>query len=134
MHPATPPELRSVRQWTGRWIWVEGERKPFHFFLYARRSFRSRARRPRRLGCSITVSDRYALWVNGRYIARGPARSDPRRKSYDIHDVAVHLLPGANTIAVRAYHYATPRNDDGWASLERQRLWRGRARGPVGAA
>ena len=122
MHPATPPELRSVRQWVGRWIWVEGERKPFHFFLYVRRSF-DLAEAPAKARLRITASDRYALWVNGRYIARGPARSDPRRKSYDIHDVAAHLRAGANTIAVRAYHYATPREGDGWAS------WSGNAYG-----
>ena len=122
MHPATPPELRSVRQWAGRWIWVEGERKPFHFFLYARRSF-DLAEAPATARLRITASDRYALWVNGQYIARGPARSDPRRKSYDIHDIAAHLRPGANTIAVRAYHYATPREGDGWAS------WSGNAYG-----
>ena len=122
MHPATPPELRSVRQWTGRWIWVEGERKPFHFFLYARRSF-DLAEAPAAARLRISASDRYALWVNGNYIARGPARSDPRRKSYDIHDVAAHLRPGANTIAVRAYHYATPRDGDGWSS------WSGNAYG-----
>ncbi len=130
MQTSSPPDLRSVRQWVGRWIWVEGERKPRHFFLYVRRTF-DLAATPTSALLRITASDRYALWVNGTYVARGPARSDPRRKSYDVHDVASRLRPGTNTIAVRAYHYGSGQRGEGWASWsgnayalgERAGLW-----------
>ena len=80
----------------------------------------------------ISAADRYVLWINGRYVGRGPARSDPRRKSYDTHDVAAHLTSGRNVIAVQAYHYGIEGSrGTGWGSSsgssysvgERAGLW-----------
>ena len=114
----------------GVWIWCQGEPKPYHFYLYARRRF-TLARQPSRARLHVTASDRYVLYVNGVYVGRGPARSDPRRKSYDTYDVASHLRSGANAIAVRAYHYGAADQGDGWHSQsgnayavgERAGLW-----------
>ena len=126
-----PPAITPVRHWTGQFIWCEGEAKPFHFYLYARRSFELDAQ-PNSARLHITASDRYALYVNGTYLGRGPARSDPRRKSYDSYEVAEHLQPGKNTIAIRAYHFGTPpRGCGGWGGWsgnaytvgERAGLW-----------
>jgi hypothetical protein len=118
--------VTPVRHWKGQWIWCGGEAKPYHLYLFARRSFEL-AEKQSTAALHITASDRYALFVNGTYLGRGPARSDPRRKSYDTFDVAAHLNPGKNTIAVRAYHYGTPR-EEGWSGNgytvgERAGLW-----------
>ena len=126
-------DVSSVRHWTAAWVWVEGEAKPYHFYLYARRTF-DLVGEPSAGSLHISAADRYVLYVNGAYVGRGPARSDPRRKSYDTHDVAPLLRQGSNTIAVRAYTYGTPARLARMEQLQRKRLHRGRARRAMGAA
>lgn len=53
----------------------------------------------------IFADSLYQLFINGQYVARGPARSDPRWQSYDSISVASYLRPGKNCIAVLALHY-----------------------------
>ncbi len=111
-----PPELTAVSHWPARWIWTDGDPKPRHFYLMVRRVFEIESV-PDEAQLHITAADRYVLWVNGRYLGRGPARSDPRRKSYDTYDVSSHLVAGRNVIAIRAYHYGTPvQSGSGWGS------------------
>ena len=90
--------------WVARWIWADREPHPFHFFLMARRNFDLK-RTPRAAALKITAADRYRLYLNGKYLGRGPARSDPRWTSFDTYDVGPRLRPGKNTVAVLAYHY-----------------------------
>lgn len=92
--------------WQARWIWDDGVATPYHHFLMARKTF-SLPGALARANLKITVSDRYLLYVNGEYVGRGPARSDPRFVSFDPYDLAARLKPGENTIAVLAYHYGT---------------------------
>ncbi len=107
-----PPAISPASHWAAEWIWVRGPAKPYHCYIYTRRNFELEAP-PETATLHVTASDRYVLFVNGAYVGRGPARSDPRRKSYDSHDVARHLVPGRNTVAIRAYHFGTPRGDAG---------------------
>ena len=131
MYSVAPPELTAVSHWPARWIWTDGDPKPRNCYLMARRIFdlESDAAHAQ---LHISAADRYVLWVNGRYLGRGPARSDPRRKSYDTHDVAAHLTAGRNVIAVQAYHYGMEGSrGTGWGSSsgssysvgERAGLW-----------
>ena len=123
-------QLTPVHSAVGEWIWDGGEEKPFHFYLYARRTF-DLTDLPQNARLHVTASDRYLVFINGACLGRGPARSDPRRKTYDTYQVAEHLTPGANVIAVRAYHYGTPPRGDGWGGWsgnaytvgERAGLW-----------
>lgn len=55
--------------------------------------------------CRIWADGRYVLRVNGKEVARGPVRSDPRRAHYDTVDLAPHLQPGENVLAVTARHF-----------------------------
>ena len=55
--------------------------------------------------CRIWADGRYVLRVNGTEVARGPVRSDPRRAHYDTVDLAPHLRPGENVLAVTARHF-----------------------------
>ena len=95
--------------WVARWIWTEGEVDPYHFFLMARRDLKLDGR-PQEAVLKVTAADRYLLYVNGVYLGRGPARSDPRWKSYDSYEVAPHLRQGDNTVAILAYHYGCHNN------------------------
>lgn len=115
-----------VRQSIGKFIWCRGEAKPLNFHLFARRTFEMDGA-PDSARLRITASDRYVVFVNGTYLGRGPARSDPRRKSYDAYDVAAYLRPGRNTLAVRAYRYGTvhppAKIGNTWTVGERAGLW-----------
>ncbi len=48
----------------------------------------------------IFADARYILWVNGRYVERGPARFQPNGPEYDSVDVTAELKPGENTVAI----------------------------------
>lgn len=47
----------------------------------------------------ISAFDNYCLWINGRTVARGPARSTERNKHYDEIDITAFLKPGRNPVA-----------------------------------
>jgi hypothetical protein len=51
----------------------------------------------------ITADSRYKLWVNGAYVGRGPSRCWPQAQQIDSIDIAPHLKPGLNTVAVQVY-------------------------------
>jgi alpha-L-rhamnosidase len=52
----------------------------------------------------VTADQSYQLFVNGHYIARGPARGYQQTWSYDEIDLAPWLHAGENLIAVRAHN------------------------------
>src|SRR5437867_2474401 len=95
---------QEKKDWEAKWIWDSGEANPTNYFLMLRKNFRIESR-PGSATLHVTSANRYKLFVNGKYVGRGPARSDPRWKSYDSYDVAHYLNAGRNTIAVLAYHY-----------------------------
>lgn len=129
--PVTPSDFPEIR-WHGHWIWTAedkihagigfpGEeqgsdkesnalfRKTFHLDNV-----------PARAPARITADSRYALYVNGREVSRGPVRSQPRRLQYDLFDLAPYLKQGDNTLAVfvRFYgrttaFYAPPASNNG---------------------
>ena len=52
----------------------------------------------------ITADDYYKLYINGRFVAQGPAPSYPQRMRYNAVEVADYLLPGRNVIAVHTLY------------------------------
>lgn len=58
---------------------------------------------PHRAELLITADSRYRLWVNGRPVARGPARCYPHAQSVDRLDLTPHLRAGPNLLAVQVY-------------------------------
>ncbi|MGV8984906.1 MAG: hypothetical protein ACOH2H_01300 [Cypionkella sp.] len=52
---------------------------------------------------TLTADSRYRLWINGTYIARGPARSWPQAMALDSLDVTKYLRPGPNHLAIQVY-------------------------------
>ena len=89
--------------WGADWIWYGDDPAPYHCFLFARRVFEL-ADSPLSATLHITATDRYRLYVNGRYLGRGPERCDPRWQPYDTHDLTALLAPGRNCIAVLFCH------------------------------
>jgi alpha-L-rhamnosidase len=52
----------------------------------------------------ITADQGYRLWVNGRYVTRGPARGYQESWPYDTVDIAEYLVEGDNRIAAEVYN------------------------------
>lgn len=58
---------------------------------------------PRSVELFITADSRYKLWINGRFVARGPARCYPHAQSVDRLDITSDVRPGLNCLAVQVY-------------------------------
>jgi len=100
-------ERQKTIEWQANWIWCKGGRSPRNFYLYARKEVEISAP-VERAEFNCTADSRYQLFINGRLIGRGPARSDPRWQSYDKYQVNSRLHPGKNVIAVLIHHYGEP--------------------------
>jgi hypothetical protein len=48
----------------------------------------------------VFADARYMLWVNGRYVQRGPGRFEPQAPEYDTLDITTNLHTGDNVLAV----------------------------------
>ena len=117
----TPRDFPEIR-WRGHWIWVPEEPITPSGFMSAGINpqapeahglFRKTVhldRVPDRVPTRITADSRYALFVNGQEISRGPIRSQPRRLYYDLLDLAPLLQPGANVLAIYVKYYGTPKS------------------------
>ncbi len=119
--PITPHDFPEIR-WQGHWIWVPEEPIEPSWSLGARINLQAKEahglfrrivhldRVPDRAPARITADSRYALWVNGQEVFRGPIRSQPRRLHYDLFDLAPFLRTGENVIAVYVKYYGTPKS------------------------
>lgn len=89
--------------WQAKWIWAESHTDTPNFYMYARREVDlpnvSSAK------CFITCSTEYKLYVNGRYIGRGPNPCHPSFQYYDEHDLSQALRSGKNVVAAVCYNY-----------------------------
>ena len=87
-----------------QWIWPES---PNWDLVNGYALFRKRfklAKVPTKAPLFITADQSYRLYVNGRHVARGPARGYQENWPYDQVDVSSYLQKGYNLIAVRAYN------------------------------
>jgi alpha-L-rhamnosidase len=117
----TPHDFPEIR-WQGHWIWIPEEpikpsgplsagvnpRAPETHGLFRKTVHLDQV--PDRVPARITADSRYALFVNGQQVFRGPIRSQPRRLYYDLFDLAPYLQPGENVLAVYVKYYGTPKS------------------------
>ena len=86
------------------WIWPD-----CHFwdlvncFALFRKSF-SLEKPVKNAQLHITADQSYQLWINGKYVCRGPARGYQKSWPFDSINIAKYLQQGSNLIAVRAYN------------------------------
>jgi hypothetical protein len=86
------------------WIWPDSPNWDIHnSYALFRKTFRL-PRIPLKAPLFITADQSYHLFVNGRFVCRGPARGFQARWPYDEIDIRDYLKRGGNTIAVRAYN------------------------------
>jgi alpha-L-rhamnosidase len=107
--------------WNARWIWMVESFAPvtpvapaatappemWNRFCYLRKTF-DLSRVPDSVPARVTADSRFVLYVNGREVARGPARSHPARLSWKEIDLAPHLAAGRNAIAALVRFYGQP--------------------------
>ncbi len=120
-HTVTPSDFSEIR-WRGHWIWAPEEMvqpgSPFAAAINpdapeAHALFRRIVHLnnvPMRVPARITADSRYALFVNGQEVCRGPVRSQPRRLHYDLADLSPYLRVGANVIAIYVKYYGAPKS------------------------
>jgi len=85
-------------------VWI-GSDHPFDLheaYLCFRRAWRIE-RQPERAELFIAADSRYKLWINGQFVARGPARSWPQAQCVDRLDLAPYLQSGNNVLAAQVY-------------------------------
>jgi alpha-L-rhamnosidase len=115
--PAPPSggTAASPARWRGNWIWIYPQSRTAYktinqaqsrnSYFYVRKSFELPAA-PTRTLARVCADSRYTLYINGQRIGFGPARSDPRRQSFDVYtkEIAAALRPGRNVVAALVHH------------------------------
>jgi len=87
------------------WIWYPGAQNTVNFHFFARKVL-SLPSAVRKAVIHITAFTDYTLFVNERFVGRGPQPGDPARLVfYDTHDVTAYLEPGENVIGVLCHNY-----------------------------
>ena len=87
-----------------RWIWPDSPHWDLHnCYAQFRKSFDLKTV-PRTAPLYITADQSYHLYLNGRFVCRGPARGFQANWPYDEVDVRQFLRKGKNVIAVRAHN------------------------------
>ena len=91
--------------WKAKWIWYPEAREEVNFYFFARKEFKLT---DDILDANLHISAHtdYMLFVNGRFIGRGPNPSDPYHfYYYDTYIVKDFLRRGKNTIAIICHNY-----------------------------
>jgi len=91
--------------WTARWISAPNAAPRAYGVYHFRKSF-DLSQKPGRFLVHVTADNRYRLFVNGRPVVFGPARSDLQNWYYDSIDLAPYLTAGRNTLAAVAWYGA----------------------------
>ncbi|MBC2600803.1 alpha-L-rhamnosidase-related protein [Puniceicoccus vermicola] len=97
------PEIPAILQ-RARWIWPDNPHWDLHnCYALFRKNFLLKEV-PSTAPLFITADQSYQLFINGKYVCRGPARGYQRSWPYDEIDVAPWLHRGENLIAIRAHN------------------------------
>lgn len=95
------------------WIWLPSERCLQNTFVLFRKEFALTAE-PTSASGWLLADSRYRLWVNGKYVQRGPAPSDPRWPEADPIDLNGLLHAGINVIGVEVCYFG--RGEGTWVA------------------
>ena len=86
-----------------KWIWYPEKVTFSNSFIQVRKTIKIKKDIKKAI-CSISADSRYKLFVNGKFISRGPAPYDPRYMYYDELNIEEYLYRGDNTIAILGYY------------------------------
>ena len=106
-------ERLKERHWEASWVSVPGAPR-YGYGVYHFRNEINLSRVPQRFVIHVSADNRYKLFVNGKWIGNGPARSDPDHWYYETYDIAAQLKEGKNVLAATVWN-AGPMKP--WAQL-----------------
>ena len=95
------PKKHPLR--SAKWIWPEGQVYLYNTFAAFRKDFEI-VEQIEKAEIHITADQAYKLYINGKYICRGPARGYQNHWPFDKIDVSSYLHEGHNWISVQAYN------------------------------
>ncbi len=95
--PQPAGELQNEPIFDARWIWYPERRTLPSTFVFFRKTLDLGAL-PATASAWVTGNSRYMLFLNGRFLQRGPAPCDPRYWDVDPVDLGSHLRAGRNVI------------------------------------
>jgi alpha-L-rhamnosidase len=100
--PPVNPVLLKER-WPASWIAAAGT-PPFDYGVYHFRKTFDLPSRPASFRIHVSADNRYRLFVNGQFVAAGPAQNDLRNWRFETVDLAPYLKPGRNVLAAVVWH------------------------------
>lgn len=92
-----------VGYWPAQWIMPPGIDPDVYGVYHFRKSFEL-AEVPAQFIIHVSADQRYRLFLNGKPLGLGPARSDPQHWMYDTYDLAKYLVRGKNTLAALVWN------------------------------
>ena len=105
---ATQDAWTRTPQWTARWCWTQKHlSRPWNTYALFRKAFDLPAK-PASAIVRVSADARYTLYVNGKRIHQGPARSYPHLQAYDTLDIAPALQAGKNAICAIVHQFGVP--------------------------
>lgn len=94
--------------WSGQWCWTRKHLpRPWNYYAFFRKIVELPVR-PQRALVRVSAQARYTLYVNGKRVHYGPARSYPQSQSYDILDLSDYLQVGKNVICAIVLEFGVP--------------------------
>ncbi|MGA0555897.1 family 78 glycoside hydrolase catalytic domain [Larkinella sp. VNQ87] len=96
--PVAPASRWQTDFWKAQWIGHPTAPIRAYGVYHFRKSFEL-AQKPGRFVINVSGDNRYRLFVNGKAVVAGPARSDLQNWNYETVDIAPYLNAGKNTLA-----------------------------------
>lgn len=100
--PVAAPNRWTKTFWEAKWI-CHPTAPARQYGVYHFRKLVELVQKPTRFVVHVSADNRYRLFVNGRAVASGPARSDPQHWNYETLDLAPYLQVGKNTLAAQVW-------------------------------
>ncbi|WP_420149844.1 family 78 glycoside hydrolase catalytic domain [Spirosoma sp.] len=99
----TPASNWTNYYWPARWI-LHPTAPARQYGIYHFRKAIELSQKPARFVVHVSADNRYRLFVNGKSVALGPARSDLQNWNYETLDLAPYLQPGRNVLAAQVWY------------------------------
>ncbi|RKY74549.1 MAG: hypothetical protein DRQ14_01630 [Candidatus Latescibacterota bacterium] len=98
-------------EWKAQWIWAQEGIGSKNLYLCFRKSFNIPGQVAQASAC-CTADSMYKLYINGKFVGRGPARGDRFHRSYDRYNLTPLLVKGKNEV-LAVVHYRGEDTYDG---------------------
>ena len=99
--PINPKLLKG--DWNAHWITCPGVPARAYGVYHFRKTFGLREQ-PSRFIIHVSADNRYVLFVNGKEVGRGPARSSLYNWNFATYDISQYLKAGSNVIAALVWN------------------------------